>query len=261
MKVIDMHAHFFPDELAQRAVENLGNYYHLKMHCNGTYDDMMQRAQQSGVTKLVIHSTALKPNQVEVINTNTAAHTRDNVAGFGTLHQDYEGDFEKEINRIVDLGLKGIKLHPDFQHFDIDDKRMYPVYEILRHAKLPVLFHTGDLKSNCSAPHRLKKVLDDFPGLVAIAAHLGGRDMWEEAEECLYGRDVYLDTSSCDRAIGFDRMRQLILKHGTDRVMFGTDYPIETFDYCIENFFKLGLSDDINEKILYNNANKLIFGE
>lgn len=261
MKVIDMHAHFFPDALADRAVANLGDYYKLKMHCNGTFSDLSSRAEKAGITKLVVHSTALKASQVEVINDSTASHMSENIAGFGTLHQDYEGDFEKEIKRIISLGLKGIKLHPDFQHFNIDDKKMYPVYDIIRAYKLPVLFHTGDANSPCSAPHRLRKVLDDFPGLIAIGAHLGGHHQWEEAEEYLYGRDVYIDTSSCHRTLSHEQIKRLIRKHDTDRIMFGTDYPIETFEYCIENFLKLGLTDDENEKILYENANKLIFGE
>ena len=258
-KIIDMHAHFFPDELAQRAVDNLGNYYGLEMHCNGKFDDLIDRAKKAGITKLVVHSTALKASQVEVINSNTAAHTSKNVAGFGTLHQDYEGDCEKEIKRIKELGLKGIKLHPDFQHFNIDDKRMYPVYDIIRAEKLPILFHTGDLKSPCSSPFRLANVLRDFPGLTAIAAHFGGRDQWDEAVEMLYGKDVYIDTSSCHRALSHEALKDLVRKHDIHKIMFGTDYPIETFEYCIENHYKIGLTDEENEKILYKNANRLIF--
>ena len=97
-KIIDIHAHFFPDELAQRAVDNLGNYYGLEMHCNGTFSDLKARAEKAGISRLVVHSTALKANQVEVINTNTAAHTTETIAGFGTLHQDYEGDFERKYS-------------------------------------------------------------------------------------------------------------------------------------------------------------------
>jgi predicted TIM-barrel fold metal-dependent hydrolase len=259
LKVIDMHAHFFPDALAKRAVDNLGNYYHVKMHCDGTYNDLTKRAEEAGITKLVIHSTALKPSQVEVINDNTASHTKENISGFGTLHQDYEGDFEKEIKRIKSLGLKGIKLHPDFQNFNIDDKKMYPVYDIIRAEKLPILFHTGDIDSPCSSPKRLRKVLDDFPGLIAIGAHLGGHDQWEEAREYLYGRDVYIDTSSCHRSLSHKEIKDAIRAHDIDKIMFGTDYPIENYEYCLENFFKLGLTDEENEKILYKNANRLIF--
>lgn len=259
-KITDVHAHFFPDALAERAVDNLGKYYSYTMHGKGTFADLMKSADDAGIARLVIHSTALKPTQVEVINDSTASHISENVAGFGTLHQDYEGNFEKEIKRIKSLGLKGIKLHPDFQMFNTDDKKMYPVYDIIRSEGLPILFHVGDRKSDFSAPRRLAKVIEDFPGLKIIAAHLGGYDVWGEAEEYVLGKDVYIDTSSCFRRISYDRIRSLIGKHDIDKVMFGTDYPIERHDYCVENFLKLGFNDDELEKIFYTNADRLIFG-
>lgn len=258
-KIIDVHAHFFPDELAQRAVDNLGDYYHYTMHGNGKFDDLMKSAADAGIEKLVIHSTALKGSQVENVNNSTAAHISENVAGFGSLHQDYDGDFEKEVKRIKSLGLKGIKLHPDFQHFDIDDKKVYPMYEIISAEGLPVLFHTGDENSECSAPEKLAKVIKDFPNLTVIAAHLGGYSRWDEAEEYLLGKNLYIDTSSCFRIISYEKIRSMIRKHDVDRVMFGTDYPIERHGYCVENFLKLGLTDTEYEKILYQNAEKLIF--
>lgn len=258
-KIIDMHAHFFPDELAKKAVDNLGNYYDYEMHGNGTFDDLLASAESAGIEKLVIHSTALKGSQVENVNNSTASHISGNVAGFGSLHQDYEGDFEKEVKRIKALGLRGIKLHPDFQHFDIDDKKMYPIYEIICAEGLPVLFHTGDTKSDCSAPQRLSKVLKDFPNLTAIAAHFGGYSRWDEAEEYLLGKNLYIDTSSCFRVISYERICSLIRKHDINKIMFGTDYPIERHDYCIENFLNLKLTDSEFEKILYQNAEKLIF--
>ncbi len=259
MKIIDVHAHFFPDSLAQRAVDNLGSYYHYVMHGRGTFNDLMDSAESAGVDKLVIHSTALKASQVEVINDSTASHISKNVAGFGTLHQDYDGGFEKEIKRIKTLGLRGIKLHPDFQMFNADDPKMYPVYDIIRAEGLPILFHAGDVKSNCSAPHRIAKVRRDFPGLTVIAAHLGGHDAWDEAEEFILGTDLYIDTSSCFRDLSYEKIRALIRKHDIDKVMFGTDYPIERHDYCLEEFYKLQLTVTENEKIFYNNANRLIF--
>lgn len=258
-KIIDMHAHFFPDALAERAVDNLGKYYGYVMHGKGTFSDLMKSAGDAGVGKLVIHSSALKPSQVEVINDSTASHISENVAGFGTLHPSYEGDFETEIKRIASLGLKGIKLHPDFQGFDIDDRRMYPVYDIIRAHGLPILFHVGDSESDRSAPERLANVLRDFPGLIAIGAHLGGYSRWDDAERYLIGKDLYIDTSSCFRKISYERIRSIIRRHDINKVMFGTDYPIERHDYCVENFLKLGLGDTELEKIFYTNADRLIF--
>lgn len=257
--IIDVHTHFFPDAIAKRAVDNLGNYYSYKMHGNGTFDDLLHSAQEAGVSKLVVHSTALKPEQVEVINNSTASRISENVAGFGTLHRDYTGGFEKEVKRIKSLGLRGIKLHPDFQKFNIDDKKMYPVYEIISSEKLPVLFHVGDENCDFSSPKRLSSVIRDFPSLIIIAAHLGGYSLWDEAQEYVLGKNVYIDTSSCFRKISYAKIRSLIRLHDIDKVMFGTDYPIERHKYCLDEFYKLELTDDETEKILFTNANRLIF--
>ena len=142
-KIIDVHTHIFPEKIADKATEHLGKYYHYIIHGKGTFADLTKEAKQAGITKLVVFSTATKAEQVENVNTFTAAHISETIAGLGSLHPDYQ-PFEAEVARIKRLGLKGIKLHPDFQQFNIDDPRMYPVYELLQAEKLPVLFHTGD---------------------------------------------------------------------------------------------------------------------
>ena len=257
-KIIDVHTHIWPEKLAPRAVENVGSYYNYQMNGKGTLDDLKKSASEAGVEKFVIHSSALKASQVETVNNDTASHITDDIAGFGTLHPEYT-DFENEINRIVSLGLKGIKLHPDFQFFDIDDKRMYPAYEILRDKKLPILFHMGDEKYDYSSARRLVNVLNDFPGIVVIAAHLGGHMKWREANELLYGKDIYMDCSSTDRKLTPEQIKGIFRKHGCDKILFGTDYPIERHDEAIQKFMHLGLTDDENENILYNNAYNLIY--
>ena len=257
-KVIDVHTHIWPEKLAPRAVEHVGTYYSYEMHGMGTIEDLKQSASEAGVEKFIIHSSALKASQVEDVNSATASHLCDNVAGFGTLHPEYT-DFEKEIKRIKELGLCGIKLHPDFQFFNIDDRRMYPAYEIIRSEKLPILFHMGDEKYDYSSAVRLLKILNDFPGITVIGAHLGGYLKWEQTEEYLIGKDIYMDCSSTSRKLSPERAKSIIRRHGSEKILFGTDYPIERHKEGIENFLKLGLSDGENEDILYNNAYNLLF--
>jgi len=256
--VIDIHTHIWPEKLAKRAVENVGNYYSYEMHGKGTLDDLKQSAQEAGVERFVIHSSALKAFQVEDVNTNAANHITDKIAGFGTLHPEYQ-NFEKEINRIIDLGLRGIKLHPDFQFFDIDDKRMYPAYEIISHKKLPVLFHMGDEKYDYSSAKRLSKLISDFPDLICIAAHLGGHMKWDDAEEYLVGKNLYMDTSSTSRKLSLAEIKRLIRAHGAEKILFGTDYPIERHKEALEHFFSLGLTEEENRMILFDNAYNLIY--
>lgn len=259
-KIIDVHTHIFPEKIADKATDHLGKYYDYVIHGKGTFADLTAEAKAAGITKLVVFSTATKAEQVENVNSFTADYISENIVGLGSLHPDYQ-PFEAEVARIKQLGLKGIKLHPDFQQFNIDDPRMYPVYELLQAEGLPVLFHVGDETFDYSSPKRLAKVLDDFPRLTVIAAHLGGYMRWDEACEYLIGRELYIDTSSVYHCLSHEQIVSIIRKHDINRVLFGTDYPIDHYDYNFRHFDALGLTQAEQDKILYDNTEKLFFSE
>lgn len=114
--IIDIHAHAFPDALAEKAVQQIGNHYSLKMNGKGTLSDLLESAERSKIDYIVFHATATKPAQVPSINNWIIENTGGRLIGFGTLRPDYE-DSEAEFERILTAGIKGIKLHPDFQRF------------------------------------------------------------------------------------------------------------------------------------------------
>ena len=155
MKYIDVHAHVFPDDVAPKVVEQLEGYYKMHWHGDGTFADLNKSIEEAAVDRTVIFSTATKPTQVETINNYISSLCRNNnrFIGFGTMHPDYP-EIEKEITRFPSLGLKGLKLHPDFQGFNIDDPRMFPIYKAVGGA-MPILIHVGDENSDFSAPRRL----------------------------------------------------------------------------------------------------------
>lgn len=259
-KVIDVHTHIWPEKLAPRAVSHVGDYYSYEMHGKGTFADLKESTANAGVEYFVIHSSALKASQVEDVNTTAASYITDKIAGFGSLHPEYT-DFEKEIDRIISLGLRGIKLHPDFQFFNIDDKRMYGAYEIIASKGLPVLFHMGDVNYDYSSAKRLLKVMNDFPSLICIGAHMGGHLKWDEAKEYLIGKNLYLDSSSTARRLPPEELKKLIRAHGADKILFGTDYPIERHADALKHFLSLGLTEEENKKILFDNAWNLIYSK
>ncbi|NLX63172.1 MAG: amidohydrolase [Clostridiaceae bacterium] len=255
-KIIDFHAHVFPEEIAEKAVNHIGNHYKVPMHGKGILPDLVKSAEKSGIDHIVIHSTATKASQVKSINDWIASHTSEKLIGFGTLHPDM-ADAEDEIERIIALKLKGIKLHPDFQGFNADDPKMYKIYSLIEN-RLPVLIHCGDARLDNSSPRRIANVLDKFPGLTIIAAHLGGHSKWRESMECLVGRNLYMDTSSAIRYMDIDFAMRLIKEHGTKKIVFGTDYPIVYQAEELEVFYKLDLSETERKDILYNNAAEIL---
>jgi predicted TIM-barrel fold metal-dependent hydrolase len=255
--IIDAHAHIFPEKLAEKAVESIGKYYGIPMSGKGTVPDLLENGRRAGIRKYVVHSTATKVEQVETINNFIASVQAKNseLIGFGTLHPGLE-NIGREVERIISLGLQGIKLHPDFQEFNIDDEDMMPIYGALE-GKLPVLIHMGDEVKTSSRPERLSKVIRMFPNLTVIAAHLGGYQMWGESVRYLVGKNLYFDTSSTLFRLDGQKAADIIRAHGVEKVLFGTDYPMWVHEEEVDRLDSLELTQSEKRLILCGNAQKL----
>lgn len=260
-KVFDIHTHTYPEAIAARAVESLGRFYNFVPEGAGTYADLSAKAPESGICGFLLFSVATNAHQVPRVNDCIAATVRRAreegflSVGFAGMHQDFP-DFASEIDRAEKLGLRGVKLHPDIQGIDIDDPKLLPLYEILE-GRMPVVFHMGDDRPQYrfSEPRKLLHVLEMFPRLEAVAAHLGGYRAQDEALACLAGRDnLWFDSSSALWYLSPERAAEIIRRLGTDRVMFGTDYPVKDPATELSLFSRLPLHDAEREDILWNNA-------
>ena len=178
------------EPIARKAVEHIGTHYGIKMAGNGLLSDLKASVERSGVDYVVFHSTATKPTQVSSVNDWIIKNSGGMMIGFGTIHPDFE-DPEGEIDRLIRAGLKGIKLHPDFQGFDADSPRMDRIYRCIG-SRVPVLMHAGDEKLDHASPERIANVIERFPELRLIAAHQG-HQKWKEAGEFLIGKNLWLD--------------------------------------------------------------------
>ncbi len=257
--IIDSHCHVYPDKIASKAVDGIGKFYDLSMYYDGRYSTLVEYGSKIGVRHYVIFSVATTPHQVHSINTfisDTVKESNGLMTGLGTLHPDSE-DIERDIDEIISLGLKGVKMHPDFQKFQIDDKKCYKIYETCQ-GKLPVLLHTGDSRYDYSNPQRMKRVLEDFPGLTVIGAHFGGWSCWKEAAKTLSAyNNFYVDCSSSFDWLTADESREIVRMYGADRVLFATDFPMWNHETEFSRFMDMKLTDEENALILYKNAVKL----
>lgn len=253
--IIDIHAHIFPDRLAETAVGGIGKFYDRTLSCDGTAETLAAIGKKSGITKFAVHSAATTAHQVKRINDfliSAAEEYSDEFIGFMTLHPDFK-DIQTEIDRGIAAGVKGIKLHPDFQKFRIDDKKAYPIYEAAQ-GKLPILFHMGDVRYQYSRPEYLLNVIADFPELKIIGAHFGGWSEWGRGAELLAGKDVWVDCSSARQWMQKEQFIALIDAFGADRVLFGSDYPMWNPADELEYIEGLKLPPDKLDNILYKNA-------
>lgn len=257
--IIDIHAHVFPDKIADKASIGIQNFYNIPVAYNGTLDKLVEVSDEAGVDKMVVFSPATTPHQVQSINDFIFACTKrynGRIIGFMTMHPDFE-DIDAEVKRCINMGLKGIKLHPDFQEFMIDDKKAYNIYEAAS-GKIPIIIHTGDFRYEWSKPHRLANVLNDFPNLEVIGAHFGGWSEWKDAADVFKGKNVYVDTSSTMYKVPPDKINGLIKIYGADHVLFGTDYPMWGAKSELEYISKLDLSQSERNMILSENAIRLL---
>ena len=259
MHIIDFHAHIYPAKIAERATKAISDFYNAPMAYYGSVPELLKSGDAIGVERYIVHSTATKSDQVRSINDFIIGETEKEprFVGFGTLHPDF-AETRDELDRITARGLKGIKLHPDFQRFEIDCAKMDPIYDQIEAAGLPVLVHAGDARYDFSGPRRIARVLARHPGLKVVAAHFGGYTEWEESLEVLAGRDLWFDTSSTFWKIRPETATGIIAKHGTSRFLFGSDFPMWRHDDELARFLALGLSDAENEAILWKNAEALL---
>jgi hypothetical protein len=260
-KVINAHCHIYPEKIASKAVMGIRDFYDLDMSLNGKIDGLLNDGNKVGVVHYLVHSVATTPKQVKSINefiSDEVKNHPDLFTGFGTLHPDSE-DIRGDVAYLKELGLKGVKLHPDFQLFSLNEEKAFRLGEAINDAGLPVLIHCGDFRYNYSNPEQLIPFLEKFPDMTVIGAHFAGWSMWEKATEQLAGTpNLYVDLSSSLYALSPETALDLIHAYGSDRVLWGTDYPMWDSVSEMGYFDKIDLTKKERSQILYENAAKLL---
>lgn len=258
MQIIDFHTHIYPQKIAEKATKSTCDFYGLHTGLIGTADVLLESGKKAGISGYLLLPVATRPDQTRHINQFTVGEVKahSEFYGFGTLHAAMS-DIAGEVEYIESVGLKGIKLHPDIQQFAIDDERMFPVYGMLE-GRLPLLIHCGDLRYDFSHPRRLLRILERFPRLEVIAAHLGGWSVFGDAFDLLKDTDCYVDISSCMSFMPEEQLLKYINGYGADRVLFGSDFPLWNPSDEAERFLRLPLRDADREKIAFRNARRIL---
>jgi uncharacterized protein len=262
MEIIDFHAHCFPDDLAPRAIERvLTTSPGAKNWTDGTMAGLRASMKSAGVTKSVVLPVATKASQVNTINRGAPLLRTPDIIPFGALHPAAE-NIDKEISFMKANAVKGIKLHPEFQNFNMDDPSAFPMYEALAAAGLIVVFHTGTdpgpFTNDHSLPHMLATVHREFPTLRIVAGHMGGHQVWDEVEKNLVGLPMYFETSTAPTNFSRENFVRLCRRHGIERILFGTDTPWFDQKSDREWIAACGLTDNEKELVFQKNAERLL---
>ncbi len=276
--IIDFHTHTYPEKIAARTVELLAGRSGTVPHSDGTLEGLEENMQQRHVDMSVVLPVATSPKQYKRINEVAQVENEmfkdTHVWSFGGIHP--ENDNYKEILRdISDKGLKGIKLHPDYQGTFFNDIRYKRIISYASELGLIVVTHAGqdiglpDIV-HCT-PAMAEEVLDDVKPDKLVLAHMGGWQMWQDVLDRLCGRNVYLDTAFSYGQIQYkegvdhrwklmdsDMFRAIINRHGADKILFGTDSPWSDQSESIADIDGLGLAEDEKRKIMGENAAGLL---
>lgn len=228
---------------------------------DGTLCSLRAVEQTAGVSHCVVLNIATSIAQQHNVN-DFAISTKDSFfTALGSVHPDAP-DALDELERIAALGLKGIKLHPQYQCFYVDEDRLLPIYEKAAKLGLVTVFHAGaDIGLpdpwRCT-PERLRRALPAFGGAPVIAAHFGGYLLWDDVERFLVGQDVYLDTSYSSGRTPLIQAQRIVRDHGAERILFGSDLPWSAPADEIRFVRHLGVTDKEEALILGGNAVKLL---
>ncbi len=264
MKVIDFHTHIFPDDLAPRAINLLRQYSpEARAFTDATLSGLKKSMKKAGVALSVLLPIATKPSQVATINKSCGELASGDIVPFGTLHPG-SGTFAEDISLLQSLGVRGIKFHPEYQDFHIDDPAFFPMYEAIQASGLIVVFHTGKDPGPFTCDHALppaiKKLHGNFPRMTIVAAHMGGWKVWDEVEKYILGLPLFFDTAALHEWMDKKEFVRLARKHGIDRILFGTDSPWFDQAAVIEWVDSMDLTQEEKDKIFYKNAETLLNG-
>jgi len=264
MRVIDIHTHFFPDNIAKASIDFLEKEADIKAYSDGTIASMRKYMKEDGVDICVNQPVATKKEQVMSINRKMIEFNKTNkdVITFGAMHPDFylTGDVAEEMEFIAKNGIKGIKLHPEYQDFFPDEERVKGIYEACRKNNLIILFHAGiDFaydREVRATPERLKQVTT-INGLKLIFAHFGSYKMYDGVLKHLAGTSAYFDTAyTAD--MDLKDAAAIIKSHGPDKIVFGTDFPWERASNVRKNIENAVTDKTSLEKIFHENAEKLL---
>ncbi len=261
--VIDFHAHVFPDELAPKAlaslVASIDNLY--KPVTDMTVHGLLCSMDRCGVDISVNQPVVTRETQVEKTNRWVKDIENERLYSFGGIFPNSD-NYKDDIDLVCSLGLKGLKLHPEYQNFQLDDSRMLKIYDYALGKGLILLFHAGDDPGFSapykSSPRQFARIADELRGGVIVAAHLGGHANWDDVEHYLTGKNVYLDTSMGFEYFSREQFLRIVKAHGSDKILFASDSPWSDAKTEIEYIKALPLPKNELDNILYLNAKRLL---
>jgi hypothetical protein len=275
---VDVHVHpptkeFLVDAGGQHveaAAKKFGHSIELK-----TIDQMLQEYSSSGVEKLILfawdaETTSHRPRVTNEFVSKITEQYPDRILGFASVDPHKKSAVKDLEYAIRELKLSGLKLHPQVQAFEPNDRDYYPLYSKCVEYGVPITFHTGStywgaglqggggVKLRYSNPMLLDDVAADFPELKIIMAHPGWPWQDEQLAVAMHKENVYVDLSSWSPKYFSPLLVTYMTKLIPHKFLFGTDYPMLSPKRWLQDFEELHVSSEVRSMVLRDNAKRLL---
>ncbi len=243
----------------------------IRAHTDGTTTELLASMDRAGIAVSVVASIATKPSQAEGIlewSRSLASGVASGVASsrlmpFPSFHPHDPRALER-VRAIAAAGFRGVKLHPYYQDFVLDDERLLPVYGEIRDRGLVLLCHTGfDMafeRRRIADPERIARVASLLPDLELVTTHLGAWEDWDEVDSRLIGRRIVMDVAFVSGYLERTRIRSMLMRHPADCLLFGSDSPWADQSEAVADLESLDLPPDLSAAILSGNARRILRG-
>ena len=258
---IDIHTHAFPDPIAKIAIPALEREGGIKAYLDGTVAGLLDSMDRSGIEQSVLCSIATRPEQFAPILEWSKELRSERIVPFPSLHPN-DPLLLEHLQVVHDEGFKGIKMHSYYQDYFLDDPGLNALYEKMSDLGTILVIHAGyDIafpRIRKADPQRILEVCRQFPKLKLIATHLGGWDEWADVRTLLTGEPIYMELSFALDFLDQKRIRDILLSHPPEYLLFGTDSPWTDQATTLKMLAKLGLPEPLFDQIAGGNARRLL---
>ncbi len=264
--IIDFHTHIFPDKIATKTIEFLSGKGGIPPFSEGTSASLVSKMEEAGVDISVTLPVVTNPHQFDSINRFASEINKvygGKLISFGGIHPLCE-DIKGKMKYLKECGFKGVKIHPDYQGEFITHEGYIKILECAKDLDLIVVTHAGvdcgflGQPVKCT-PHLAKELIKKVHHPKLVLAHLGANEMVSEVIDTLCGEDVYFDTAYVLRQTDERTFKEILKRHGEDKILFATDSPWSDIKADVNILKSYSLSKEAMGKIFYENARKLLF--
>lgn len=272
-KIIDAHAHIFPEKIVKGALDILSKQIQMEPDIYASPDGLIDSMNKNGIECSICLPVVVKEEQTISINDYIIELNKKykNLISLGGIHPDFK-DYKKELKRLKDASVKGIKIHPVYQNCDINDERYVNIINEAFKLGLIVVAHAGldpgFPDSRRSDINHTLNLLDKIGKGKLVLAHMGAYGQWDEVKKKLCGKDVYFDCAMCfgDASkfdgtsytlMNKDTFEDIFYSHDENKILFGSDIPWGRVKSMLDFVNNTSLSDEQKDKLLYLNAKRL----